>query len=115
MKLFICTFLFTLCTYVADAQHGEAKSTLIISAPHKQTAEVSCGKCKFGMAGTGCALAVRISGKPYFADGTAIDEHGDAHSADGFCNSIRKAEVEGTIVNNRFVAKSFKLLPAEKK
>jgi hypothetical protein len=36
------------------------------------------------------------------------------HAEDGFCAAIRKAEVS-TIVQDRFVATSFKLLPEEKK
>lgn len=73
--------------------------------------EASCGECQFGMKGKDCDLAVRIDGKAYFVDGTSIDDHGDAHAADGFCEAIRKAEVQGEIVNGRFVATYFKLLP----
>ncbi len=75
------------------------------------TVEASCGQCKFQLKGKGCNLAVRFEGKAYFVDGTSIDEHGDAHADDGFCLAIRKAEVQGSIVNNRFVATYFKLLP----
>jgi hypothetical protein len=75
--------------------------------------DASCGQCKFGMAGKGCALAV-IDGKPYFVDGTALDQHGDAHAEDGFCNAVRKAEVTGEVVDNRFKAKTFALLPEPK-
>ena len=60
-------------------------------------------------------LAVRIDGKSYFVDGTDIDSHGDAHAKDGFCNAIRKAEVQGEIVNDRFKVTYFKLLKQEKK
>ena len=73
-------------------------------------AEASCGECQFQLEGKGCDLAVRIDGKSYFVDGTKIDDHGDAHADDGFCNAIRKAEIQGTIVNNRFKATYFKLL-----
>ncbi|MDP3467125.1 MAG: DUF6370 family protein [Daejeonella sp.] len=76
-----------------------------------QIAEASCGQCQFKMAGKGCDLAVRINGKSYFVDGTKIDDHGDAHAKDGFCEKIRKAGIKGSIVNNRFVATYFKLLP----
>lgn len=78
-----------------------------------QIVEASCGQCQFGMKAKGCDLAVRIDGKPYFVDGTAIDKHGDAHAADGFCSVVRKAEVSGEIVDNRFKATAFTLLPAE--
>ena len=77
-----------------------------------QIVEVSCGQCQFGMKGKkGCDLAARIDGKPYFVDGTALDNHGDAHAKDGFCSTIRTAEVVGEIKENRFVVSYFKLLP----
>jgi hypothetical protein len=79
-----------------------------------QIVEVSCGECNFGMKGKSCELAVRIDGKTYFVDGTKIDDHGNAHAKDGFCEVIRKAEVTGEIVNNRFQATTFILLPEEK-
>lgn len=88
-----------------------------IQSPAKDTAqktiiaEVACGQCKFGLPGKSCDLAIRINGTAYFVDGTNIDSHGDAHAKDGFCNAIRKASVQGTIVNNRFNATYFKLLP----
>ena len=77
--------------------------------------EASCGQCQFKIKGGGCDLAVRFDGKGYFVDGTKIDEHGDAHAADGFCEAIRKAEVQGEVVNNRFVATYFKLVPEKPK
>jgi hypothetical protein len=80
-----------------------------------QIVEASCGQCKFNMEGKGCDLAVRIKGKSYFVDGTKIDDHGDAHAKNGFCEKVRKAEVRGSIVKNRFVATSFKLLPDKEK
>ena len=67
------------------------------------------------MKGKSCDLAIRINGKSYFVDGTKIDDHGDAHAKDGFCEKVCKAEVRGNIVNNRFLASSFKLLPESKK
>ncbi|RKR09407.1 hypothetical protein C8C83_1037 [Flavobacterium sp. 90] len=75
-----------------------------------QIVETACGECQFGMKGKSCDLAVRIDGKPYFVDGTTIDEHGDAHAEDGFCNKIRKASVTGKVENGRFKATSFTLL-----
>ncbi len=81
-----------------------------------QIVEVSCGQCKFGMKSQkGCDLAIRMEGKSYFVDGTTIDEHGDAHAKDGFCEAIRKAEVVGEIVGDRFKVSSFKLLPESTK
>jgi hypothetical protein len=79
--------------------------------PKPQIVEASCGQCQFGIEGHGCELAVRMDGKYYFVDGSSIDSHGDAHADDGFCAAIRKAEVTGKVVDNRFKATSFKLLP----
>lgn len=82
--------------------------------PKSQIVEAACGQCQFKMKGHDCELAVRIDGKPYFVDGTSIDSHGDAHAVDGFCATVRKAEVVGSIVDNRFKATSFKLIPEKK-
>lgn len=88
--------------------HRSADSTQQV-----QVVEASCGMCQFGMKSNDCSLAVRIKGKTYFVDGTGIDDHGDAHASDGFCQAIRMAEVKGKIVNGRFKATYFKLLPNE--
>lgn len=77
--------------------------------------ETACGECQFKLTGKGCDLAVRIDGKAYFVDGTDIDSHGDAHAKDGFCNAVRKAEVQGEIVNNRYKVTYFKLLRGTEK
>ena len=78
-----------------------------------QIVEASCGQCQFGMEGKSCDLAVRIDGKSYFVEGTNIDAHGDAHAKDGFCASIRKASVIGTIKDNKFVVTYFQLVPKQ--
>lgn len=73
--------------------------------------EASCGECKFGLPGTGCDLAVRIDGHGYYVDGVAMDSLGDAHAADGMCETIRWARVTGEVRKGRFMASSFELLP----
>lgn len=77
--------------------------------------DASCGECKFGMDGADCDLAVRINGTPYFVDGVGIKEYGHPHNKNGFCVAVRKAEVQGEIVNGRFKASYFKLLDVEDK
>jgi hypothetical protein len=89
------------------AQPDKNKKILLVDA--------ACGECKLGLKGSTCDLAVRINGKSYFVDGTSIDSHGDAHAETGFCNSIRKARVQGEIVDNRFKASYFQLLPSSGK
>ncbi len=80
-----------------------------------QIVDVSCGECNFGLKGKSCDLAVRIKGKAYFVDGTNINDHGDAHAENGFCNAVRKAEVQGELVDNRFKVTYFKLIDAAAK
>ena len=75
--------------------------------------EAACGECQFAMPGTGCDLAVRIDGQDCFVDGTGIDDHGDAHASAGLCNAIRKARVSGEVLDGRFVATAFELLPQD--
>jgi hypothetical protein len=73
--------------------------------------EASCGQCQLGLDGEGCSLAVRIGDTSYFVDGTGLDDHGDAHGDEGMCNCIRRAKVSGDVVDGRFVATQFELLP----
>ena len=101
-KIIVTAFLFFAVAISAQEKKEEIKPQIV---------EAACGQCQFDMKGHGCDLAVRIDGKTYFVDGTTIDSHGDAHADDGFCAKIRKAEVVGKIVDNRFKVTSFKLLP----
>ena len=48
----------------------------------------------------------------YFVEGSGIDDHGDAHGRDGLCNAIRLAEVTGQVVDGRFRAERFVLVPS---
>jgi membrane-associated protease RseP (regulator of RpoE activity) len=85
-----------------------------VDVANEMVVDVSCGECQFGLPGDGCDLAVRIDGTAYYVDGVNIDELGDAHAKDGLCNAIRSAKVVGKIENDRFVASSIELLPADK-
>lgn len=86
---------------------GTIKETAKIS----QTVNASCGICNFNMTGDECDLAVEINGKYYYTVGSGIDEHGDSHANDGFCNAVRKAEILGEIKHGVFYIESFNLLP----
>jgi hypothetical protein len=79
--------------------------------PEKQTVELSCGQCQFGLTSQeGCDLAVRMDDTAYFVDGADIDDFGDAHDeTTGFCEVIRTAEVSGDIIDDRFKVSSIKL------
>lgn len=115
MNLSLKLSFIILCSSIGFAANAQKTGNGIDSTKKLLTVEASCGQCKFGLKGKGCSLAVRIDGKAYFVDGSDIDSHGDAHADDGFCNKIRKANVQGEVVDNRFKLSYFKLLPEPKK
>jgi hypothetical protein len=102
--------LFSLCVLSASSQVGKQNPKQKID-----TVEASCGKCKFGLKGKTCDLAIRINGKAYYIDGASIDQFGDAHEDDGFCNAIRKAEVQGKLEGDKYQVTYMKVLPEPKR
>lgn len=107
---------FILCSVIVTAQTVKTNISVPDNSKKIQVVETSCGQCQFGLkTKKGCDLAVRVNGKAYFVEGTTIDEHGDAHAADGFCETVRKAEVQGEIVDDKFKVTYFKLLKPEPK
>ena len=104
LLVLLVTFSFT---YAQDS----TKKKLVFN-PKNPTYEVeaTCGTCMYKMEGMGCHLAIKLNGKNYFVDGTNIDDHGDAHDAEGFCNAIKKAKLQGTIVKDRFKVTYFELI-----
>ncbi len=116
MKRVMFTLLISFFALSSFSQSTEATiATATIEDNSQVVMEVSCGKCKFGLPGKSCDLAIKIKEKAYYVDGVSIDALGDAHGHDGLCNVIRKANVEGKLVDNRFIATSVKLLPIEEK
>ncbi len=109
--VFICCLVISAGNVTAQSKAVETAST---KPTNVQVVEAACGQCRFGMPGKDCDLAVRIDGKAYFVDGTNIDDHGDAHAKDGFCQAVRKAEVAGQVIDNRFKATYFKLVTTPK-
>lgn len=107
------TFILTIIILSAITGYASAQSSFgtIDRSKKIDTLEVSCGMCQFEMQGDDCALAVRLKDKTYYVEGTHIDDHGDAHAKDGFCNKIRKAEVQGELKGNKYKVSYFKLLP----
>ena len=116
MRSFLSSIICLLFIISAFGQKSDPKVSTPDPNKKVQVVETACGECQFKLTGNGCDLAVRIDGKAYFVDGTDIDSHGDAHAKDGFCKAVRKAEVQGNLVNDRFKVTYFKLLKeAEKK
>ena len=114
-KLFLLmvTAMFCLTTF---SQDSPKKKLELDKTKTMYELDATCGTCMFKMKGKGCLLAVKFKDKSYFVDGTSIDDHGDAHDDDGFCNAIRKAKVQGEVVGDKFLVTYFELIkPAEKK
>ena len=108
-KLFFC--LLTLLFFTtANAQDSTHRKLVINPKNPVYEVDATCGTCMFKMEGKGCFLAVKFKGKNYFVDGTGIDDHGDAHDKEGFCNAIKKAKLQGTVVGDRFLVTYFELI-----
>jgi hypothetical protein len=106
MKNIIIIIGLLLVGYSANAQKKEKIYKVL----------ASCGQCQFEMnSKTGCTLAIQYAGKKYWVDGTTINDHGDEHSEEGFCQATRKAEVKGTFDGDKFHATSFVILTKKKK
>lgn len=73
-------------------------------------AEVACEICMFNIEGQECELAVSIKGSKYYVIGTGIVDHGDAHSKRGFCNAVRKVNIQGKIIDSKFHVTHFELV-----
>ncbi len=112
MKSFFLVLFLSIMSTVACSQDTAINVTAADPSKKLLLAEASCGMCKFGMKGGDCALAVRIKGIAYYVDGMHIDAYGDAHASNGFCNAIRKVQVQGEVVDGRFKASYFKLVAA---
>lgn len=110
MKTISLFILACFCFLVSFSQET-AKKKLVLD-PNKKVyvLESACGTCMFKMKGSTCKLAVKVNDKDYYVEGTSIDDHGDAHAKDGFCNSIRKAKVQGEIVGDKFLVSYFELI-----
>lgn len=108
MRSILISFIFSIISFSAFSQDSTfakldlTKKVLIVDA--------ACGQCQFKMPGKGCTLAIKIKGKAYFVDKAGIDDFGDAHSDEGFCNAVRKAKVQGVVNKGKFVPTYFKVL-----
>lgn len=115
MKYFSLLLLSICLNLVSSAQTSAKLADTPDPSKPILTVKAACGKCMFGMKADDCSLAVRIKGKTYFVDGANIDDYGDAHAKNGFCNATCNAEVQGEIKEGRFVATYFKVLKEKPK
>ena len=72
--------------------------------------EASCGMCNFGMDSRDCSLAIRIGEKTFNVKGTGMEDHGNSHADNGFCNAVRIANVKGKVSKGKFKSESFALI-----
>ena len=91
-----------------DPPKGEFVTSINEDGSVKGMVLASCGMCNFGMKNKKrCSLAIQINDTAYDVKGTSIDDHGDSHAKEGFCNAIRVANVKGEIKKNKLIAESF--------
>ena len=64
----------------------------------------SYSMCNFGKNNKKCSLVIQINEKAYNVKGSNIDDHGDSHANDGYCNVIKKIYVEGRVRGKSFTA-----------
>lgn len=87
--------------------YNTAPAGLLEKIPYNNRVEgnvlVSCGMCNFMNGDNDCALAIKIGSKVLKVRGVGIDDHGDSHDRDGYCNVIKKTYVEGIVRNNTFL------------
>ena len=103
MKYLFLSFLLGMFSLSVQAQVASKLASKPDSSKALMSVEATCGN--------DCDLAVRFNGKAMYVDGVSIFEFGHPHDDNGFCVAVRKAEVQGEVVNNRFKATYFKLLP----
>tara|TARA_Y100000992_G_scaffold209379_1_gene143601 strand:+ start:200 stop:580 length:381 start_codon:yes stop_codon:yes gene_type:complete len=88
--------------------HKLEKKGLLESVPRNNYVEgnvlISCGMCNFMNGDNDCALAIKVGSKVFSVKGVGIDDHGDSHAKDGYCNVIKKVYVEGRVRGKSFTA-----------
>ena len=92
-----------------NRKHSSSKisSGLLEKVPSNRQIEgyvlVSCGMCNFLTNDNDCSLAVKIGSKVLKVRGVGIDDHGNSHASDGYCNVIKKKYVEGIVRDDLFL------------
>ena len=60
--------------------------------------------CNFMNGDNDCALAIKVGRDVLSLKDVGIDDHGDSHAKDGYCNVIKKVYVEGRVRGKTFKA-----------
>ena len=120
--IFISSFVFSSCgSCEVQAKPVVLKKTnsLVITIPESGNIEgfaiASCGMCNFGYKESkGCSLTIKIGDTVYPVEGTSLHEHGNPHSKEGMCSTVRVAYVSGKVKNNKFYSNFFTLIESPK-
>ena len=116
-KLFTLIFFFTISFQFIEAGCGgcgpsrapkKEKKGLVEVIPRNNYIEgnvlISCGMCNFMNGDNDCALTIKVGQNVLSLKDVGIDDHGDSHAKDGYCNVIKKVYVEGRVRGKTFKA-----------
>ena len=118
MKYFTITLIFSLFL-ISEVMAGcggcgpsrskkSEKKGLLESVPRNNYIEgnvlISCGMCNFMNGDRDCALTIKVGSEVLTVRDVGIDDHGDSHARDGYCNVIKKVYVEGRVKGKSFKA-----------
>jgi hypothetical protein len=122
ISIFVSNFTFASCGScqaqvkpVISKKSNSLVTTIPKSGEIEGFAIASCGMCNFDYKGSkGCSLTIKIGENVYPVEGTNIHKHGDPHSEEGMCSTIRVAYVSGKIKDNKLYSDSFTLIESPK-
>ena len=103
------------CKVQSPKKTAESKEnlSLVLEIPNngiiQGNVQASCGMCNFSVKSNRCSLYIKVGEISYLVKGTTIDDHGDSHASDGFCNAIRTASVKGKVSDKIFWVETFEL------
>ena len=122
ISVFVSNFVFASCgscEVQAKPVISKKSNSLVTTIPESGEIEgfaiTSCGMCNFAYKGSkGCSLTIKIGETVYPVEGSSLHEHGDPHSEEGMCSTIRVAYVSGKVKKNKFYSESFSLIESPK-
>ena len=122
ISIFVSSFVFASCgscQVQAKSAILKKSNSLVTTIPESGNIEgfaiASCGMCNFGYKESkGCSLTIMIGDTVYPVEGTSLHKHGNPHSKEGMCSTVRVAYVSGKVKNNKFYSDFFTLIESPK-